>query len=417
MHGCSNIFSISAGALCVDNFIYTYGNGIVKYETSNGKIINSERMLNGCKVVSIIVDGNRIIALTDGISDISNYYIFDNRSRLLLSEDSGKSFVDVTPNYFLYDNSGEVRITALGGSPTDLSHIVACVTSNSTLPQYFESTDLGKTWQFYTTGDYGYAQYIEFLTDSNEIWAITRGSSMTDEISKFKYGKGWRSYDTEQFPVLGFFSNIVEPNNLPYYTQKSIKISHDDGLSWKSSDLGKDLESISKYSQINSIIKDEHIPNTLYAIFSESRNVLFPDVPLKFYIAKTNNGGNFWKEIDKGEIKIDYNPSSLSIIKVGDYFYIIDETNILSTFPVVDNTEIREISSDSSDVILYKDGEIVLPEDCSQYIIYDYDAKIVKSGTVTDRSISVSSLSEGSYIVVAKTQNGHSITKKVIISH
>lgn len=411
-----SFLSISAGALRVDNYVYTYGNGIVRYETDKGEIINTQQMLDGCKVINLIVNESRIIALTDGISDISNDYIFDNMRRIMLSEDSGKSFVDVTPDYFLYDNHGEVRITAIGGSQTEPSRIVACISSNSTLPQYFESTDFCKSWQFFATGDYGYAKFIELLPESNGILTITSGSSMTDEISAYQKGKGWSSYDTEQFSISGLLSNIGAPGNLLYYSPEMVKVSSDGGESWQNSHFGKDLENISKFCSIASIIEGQD-SKILYALIIERRSELFPDTPLAYQIAKSDDAGKNWVQIDKGEIKIDYNSTSQSFIKIEDHFYIFDGTNILSVIPVTDNTGIVSMPNNSHEHIQYRDGMIMLPSDCTQYFIYDSDARIVKSGASSPMSISVSDLPEGVYIVMAKTHTDRSVTSKITVSH
>lgn len=365
-------FGVSAGIVYESNHIYAYGRGLIKYDISDGVVDIASTMLHGCIVKDVIVSDNKILALTQGVYEIENDYVSDNKSRLFYSDNHGESFKDVTPNDFLINEDFKLNISAIAASLKDSNHIIANISSLSNGNWYYESFDFGISWNYMFRGEASTAEGICFLDNSNGFWAYGSGVSMTGEVVNYNPLKKWALFYTELPSIEGVLVNRDNYSSILYYSSESINITIDNGASWiEVFSPFVTPEIMTKSKVVNKVRFSCENNKYIYALISEKRSALFPLAPLYWTIMISEDNGKSWRGYMQGEYSVVNNVDNLDFLLINDYMYVASGEEILFAVKHCAGAGVDKVDYDLKgnkerryriDGTRYKDG------DCGLYI-------------------------------------------------
>lgn len=291
---------MNAGIKYDSNHLYAYGQGMVKYDISDRQLVSEAIMLQGCNVKDVIIEGRKMLVLTEGVYNPENDFVNDNRPRLLFTDDGGENFKDVTPKVFFINHNVNSEISSMGRSKDNPEHIVANISSLSDGNWYYESFDFGLSWKFMFDGEAAAPQGITVLNSSDGFWAYGSGVNMTGEIINYNPINKWRLLDTELPEVRGLVVNPTNESNIVYYSSETINVSSDNGITWDRSLSSIENSNINARSEEVNAIKFYSETNGFIALIAGKRSELFPSAPLFWTFLRSEDGGRSWDDLISG---------------------------------------------------------------------------------------------------------------------
>ncbi|GHS95281.1 hypothetical protein AGMMS50239_31070 [Bacteroidia bacterium] len=260
-----------------DNYVYvTTADGIYRKTLETLDETTWEQYaFKGVPIRNFVKNGDKLLAATPAWQD----------SILLLSEDDGKTFTNVTPpSFFIEDYENMAQVYNIASNPLNSNSLLISLYPKGVA----KSTDFGANWSTLGGELGGYQDwFLGFHPNDTTIIFNTGETPVFNSFISASYDNGetWKIVETRNNHCT--HELVFHPSN------PNIIISGGEGRIAKSYDKGKtwtDSHSSTPIIYIYSIVYDENNPNILYA----SGNIHGPEEYIIIY--RSTDGGETWNE-------------------------------------------------------------------------------------------------------------------------